>query len=194
MDYVQIAKDQIPIAGQLGSALLSVTAFVVSYLGYRLSRRNSTTNVAQSLHTSLFRDRGDVKLLYRSYRESEHYFSSNERGDTENFLGSKLEPQVDHFLERLNFVCMWLLRHTSKGSDEELLFKKYILKLYEAPLFQQYFTFLDNVDDEQGDRTRIGQYYGFIHEYAKQRLGLERPQVKYATSREELIAARANRR
>src|SRR5262245_27317950 len=94
MDYVQIIRDHFQIAGQVGSGLLSVTAFVLSYLGYRLSSRNSRTNVAQSLHTSLFRNPEDVELLYRSYRESEHYFSSDERGDPENFLGSTLEPQV----------------------------------------------------------------------------------------------------
>jgi hypothetical protein len=158
--------------------VISVAALCVSLVTFIISYRHTVTQVTHSLHSKLFDDLEDYKILYRNdERDHRYYFDSGSRGATGNFVGSQDEARIDIFLERLNFVCMWLLRVRSIwflkswSVDEEMLFKKYIRNLYQAKFFQEYFTFLDK---SESVRKSGLPYYEFIHKYAISHLELER--------------------
>jgi hypothetical protein len=158
--------------------VISITALCVSLLTFIVSYRITVTNVTHSLHSKLFEDSENYKILYRNEeRNQKYYFDSRSRGAPGNFVGSDEEPRIDIFLERLNFVCMWLLRVRSTwllkswSVDEEMLFKQYIQKLYQEKFYQEYFTFLDR--SESVRRSGL-PYYPFIHKYAASHLGLPR--------------------
>jgi hypothetical protein len=125
------------------------------------------------LHSKLFEDLEDYKLLYRSdERDRKYYFDSSSRGAEGNFVGPPEEVRIDNFLERLNFICMWLLK--MRSGDGEMLFRKYIHRLYRTKFFQEYFTFLDRAAS-----VRIsGPYYEFIHKHAHDRLNLSPANVQ----------------
>lgn len=159
---------------------ISFSALCVSLVSLVLSYRHTVTQVTHSLHSRLFDDLEDYKILYRSdERDKKYYFDSGLRGAEGNFVGSLEEARIDNFLERLNFICMWLLKVRTIwflkawSVDEEMLFKKYIHRLYTRKFFEEYFTFLDR----SVSVPISGPYYEFIHKYAHDRLGLRRPNV-----------------
>lgn len=175
-----IDENWLKIAGLLlqgFSFLVSAVAVSVAVYYYRVGRRAATIQTAFNLHSKLFERPEDFSLWYVRRVAPNCYFSQEGIGDNDNFLGSDDEKRIDTFLERLNFVCMWLLSLKHPGK-EDLLFQRYITKLYKAPFFQRYFSFLEAVSP--------GQYFCSIHEYAGKRLKLPLPRVRYATKPEEI--------
>lgn len=161
----------LPIGISLFAAGFTVFSF---WSGHRRSKQET----ALSLHSKLFETCDDFALIYEPTRNLSCYFSQQGRGRTKNFLGTDEEKKVDLFLQRLNLVCQWLLSFKCPG-DEDELFRVYIKKLYTAPFFRRYFSFLDDEEPESN-------YFRFIHEYAAKRLKLPRPRTHYATSLAEL--------
>jgi hypothetical protein len=167
-----MTETQMLIAG--GTALVSLCSLAISILSFRTSSRNNIVQVAFALHAKLFNELEDYKLLYISEKWDRHfYFNSETRGEPGNFVGSEEEARIDNFLERLNFVCMWLIKVGRR--EEEKLFRKYIRELYTTGFFQEYFSFLDQTESVPSS----GEYFSFIHEYAHRRLGLRRPSVAF---------------
>jgi len=148
----------LPLATSIAACCVSLISATTAVIALRLSYRNTKIQVTHSLHSKLFEDLEDYKLLYRSdERDRKYYFDNNSRGAEGNFVGSPEEVRIDNLLERLNFICMWLLK--TRSGDEEMLFRKYIHRLYITKFFQEYFTFLDRLES-----VRIsGPYCEFIH-------------------------------
>ena len=156
------------------SVISFIASLVISLQSLRIATRNNIVQVAFSLHAKLFMELDDFQLLYLSKNWARrYYFNSQRRGEPGNFLGSSEETRVDIFLERVNFICMWLLKVGSQ--EEELLFKKDIHNIYTTDFFGEYFTFLDGAKSVPVS----GEYYSFIHRYAKERLHLHRPKVAF---------------
>jgi hypothetical protein len=155
----------------LVSITFSSISLIVSVWTFHLSYKMTKANLAHSLYAKLLDDLEDFKLLYLPDRQRRYYFSSSSRGGKGNFVGSAEEPRVDRFYEYVNFICMWLLK--VKPGKEELLFKKHIARLYMSTFFQEYYSFLKS--------TGTGEYFPFLHDYARKRFGAQRPNVKFLT-------------
>ncbi len=157
-------------------AAISIIALIVSIMAYLHTRAQRNMQITHSLHKALFNEVSEFKVIYLIVRPHNYYFNDDlsEQGKPGNFIGSEEEANIDLFLERLNFVCMWLLQ-SRKGSKSEMLFRKHIYRVYKAPFFRDYFSFLANIKDIDSS----GTYFPFIHKYAKQRFGMSHPNENY---------------
>ena len=159
---------------------ISLIALFASITALWITRAQRNIQIAHNLHQALFKEVKDYRVLYLLARKHDYYFSNefSERGKPGNFIGSDKEPDIDILLERLNFICMWLLRSAKKDSPAEHLFRKHIHDVYKSPFFRDYFSYLANVEDEKVS----GTYFSFIHQYAQERLNMERPNEDYPKS------------
>jgi hypothetical protein len=110
-------KEWLPIAISIAAVSVSLISATIALIAFRRSYRNAVIQMTHSLHSKLFEDLEDYKLLYRSdERDQKYYFDARSRGVEGNFVGSSEEAQIDNFLERLNFICMWFLPSKARTS------------------------------------------------------------------------------